>query len=126
MKAALYILGDADRVREHIERHLLAGELAELAKLSERLSSGLNNLTCAAEESLGAETIMAGGDDVLLRVRADVFSAKALETIARTFRSETGCTISFGVGADIAVAYLNLRRAKAGGGGTIVYPRGGE
>lgn len=120
MSEDIFILGDADRVREQIERQLLGGNLAGVAKLSAKLAAGIVNLVRAAEESLEAETIMSGGDDVLFRVSSDAYSLEALKEISRHFRSETGCTISFGVGNEVALAYLNLRRAKAVGGGTIV------
>jgi hypothetical protein len=62
---------------------------------------------------------MAGGDDVLFTTAAEKFDLSALEEIARSFSEHTACTISFGVGASPDEAYLNLRRAKASGGGTI-------
>jgi hypothetical protein len=120
MNADFYILGDADRVRERIERHLLAGDFASVTNLSASLTAGINNLAQAIGERLQADTIMAGGDDVLFRINPDAYSGEVLKEISKRFHSETGCTISFGVGNDIAVAYLNLRRAKAGGGNAIV------
>ena len=120
MSAHLYILGDADRVRDQIERQLLAGNLEGVAELSANLSAGLVNLVRAVEASLDAETIMAGGDDVIFRVRAEAYSTKILEAVSAQFLAEAGCTISFGVGDEVTLAYLNLRRAKAAGGGTVV------
>ncbi|MCY1060153.1 hypothetical protein [Nannocystis sp. SCPEA4] len=119
MTGVFYILGDADRVREQIERQLLTGHLEELARLSAVLTRELAALVASVEE-LGAKTIMAGGDDVLFQVPTSAYSFEALRTIAATFLSNTGCTISFGVGPEVELAYLNLRRAKAAGGGIIV------
>jgi hypothetical protein len=117
--SSLYILGDADRVRQHIDRELLASNLEAVTNFSAKLTQGLLDLARASEEFMSAETIMAGGDDVLFRVDANKYSQESLKQIADAFQQQTGCTISFGVGVSVALAYLNLRRAKAEGGGGI-------
>ena len=115
----LYILGDVDRVREHIDRELLASNLEAVTKFSTTLTRGLATLARASEELMGAEIIMVGGDDVLFRVGDRTYSKELLARIAKTFKEETDCTISFGVGTSVPVAYVNLRRAKAEGRGSI-------
>jgi hypothetical protein len=115
-----FILGDADRVRERIERHLLAGSFDALEELSRTLTVAIGALAQRIRDAYSAQIIMAGGDDVLLRLSKDRFSKADLEAIARQFASECGCTISFGVGADVTTAYVNLRRAKSNGGNAIV------
>lgn len=116
----LFIMGDADHVREQVERRLLGGTLSDLTDFSSGLTSALLLLVSSAEAELGAETIMAGGDNVLFRVRWNNYSRRTLDALGSIFHEKTGCTISFGVGEDIANAYVNLRRAKAAGGGAIV------
>lgn len=120
VRTRLYIFGDVDRVREQIDRQLLAGNVQEAAILSQKLTSGIANLARVAKKLLAAEVIMAGGDEVLLRVLCTEYSRHTLKSIAQAFNEETGCTISFGVHEDVALAYLNLRRAKANGGNTVV------
>lgn len=120
----LFILGDADRIRERVERYLLSSELALLSSFSERLAASITDLVRGAQESLGAEALMAGGDDILFRVSSTAYSRPALEALLARFRGTSGCTISFGVGADVQTAYLNLRRAKASGGDIIVDDEG--
>jgi hypothetical protein len=119
----LYVLGDGDRVRDHVERLLLSGKLQELSLFSGSLSAGLSALALQAETRLGAEVLMAGGDDLLLRVTRSTFSKAKLEELGAEFLRRTGCSISFGVGGDAESAYLNLRRAKAHGGGAVVCDR---
>jgi hypothetical protein len=116
----LFVLGDGDRIRSHLEKWLLAGDLEELATFSAALTTGISNLTSAAHEQLGARIIMAGGDDVLFQVKLEAFSISTLEKLSETFLQATGCTISFGVASDVEQAYLCLRKAKARGGGAIV------
>lgn len=123
VRTQLYVFGDVDRVREQIDRQLLAENLPEVARLSQCLTSGIINLASAAKECLSADIIMAGGDEVLFVVSYEHYSRCALQNVAREFTRETGCTISFGVAETVALAYLNLRRAKANGGNAIVGDR---
>lgn len=120
MNAHIYAIGDADRIRERIEHQLLSGNLDQMARFSAELTASFVELIQEVEKTLCAETIMAGGDDVLFRIARKNYSSNALKNILTHFQVRTGCTISFGVGHEITQAYLNLRRAKAGGGGTIV------
>src|ERR1044072_10010489 len=107
--ASVYVLGDVYRVREHIDRELLASNLDSVKSLSSVLTRGLSHVARASEELLRAETIMAGCDDVLLRVEKAWYSEEQLARIAEAFRAETSCTISFGIGETVPQAYLNLR-----------------
>jgi spermidine/putrescine-binding protein len=119
LTSTLYILGDADRVRQRVERALLSGDLVQLGTFSAALTAAI---ACIAErmiQHLSAQVIMAGGDDLLLTVPAGTFDVDILEGLSRDFADETGCTISFGVGTTVEEAYLHLRMAKASGGGTI-------
>src|ERR1700752_1744233 len=115
----VYVLGDVDRVREHIDRELLASNLESLRSFSSALTRGLAHIARTSEKLMRAETIMAGGDDVLFEVQKAWYSEEMLVRIAEAFRAETGCTISFGIGETVPKAYLNSRRAKAAGGGQI-------
>jgi minimal CRISPR polymerase domain len=115
----VYVLGDADRIRERIEGYLLGDTPAEVRTFSERLAGGLREFVRSAEILLNADVLMAGGDDVLLCVKPASYSRHTLEELAKTFCQATGCTISLGVGSEVSTAYLNLRRAKAAGGGVI-------
>jgi hypothetical protein len=115
----LYVLGDADRVREKVEALLFANDLAALATFSQTLTQAVSTLVREMGERLGARTVMAGGDDVLFTVSEDRFDLGALHLLSKSFTNTTGCSISFGVGTSLEAAYLNLRRAKAAGGGIV-------
>lgn len=119
MSATVYILGDADKVRQRVEGALLAHDFDGLAKFSADLTAAVSLIARRTVEILSAEIVMAGGDDLLLVTSADQFDSDALGRLARSFADETGCTISFGVGSTVEEAYLRLRRAKASGGGAI-------
>lgn len=115
----LYVLGDADRVREKVEAALFGNDLAALSAFSETLTSAIATLVHDMEKRFGARTVMAGGDDVLFTVDVARFDRDVLAQFAKAFICATGCSISFGVGASPETAYLNLRRAKATGGGIV-------
>ncbi len=119
MTSTLYILGDADRVRQRVERALLSGNLVELGKFSAALTAAIALIAERMIQRLSAQVVMAGGDDLLLTVAAGTFDVDILEGLSRDFADETGCTISFGVGKTVEEAYLHLRMAKASGGGAI-------
>jgi hypothetical protein len=116
----VFILGDADRVREHIERALLNGNFESASSFSKSLMNALATLVGEIERIPGSSTILAGGDDVCFRLPEAKYDAKALALISQRFFAASSCNISFGVGRSIEAAYLNLRRAKALGGGQIV------
>jgi hypothetical protein len=116
----VFILGDADRVREQIERALLEGRLEEASQFSRNLTEAVRTLVSEVEQSLDASTIVAGGDDVCFRVPRERYNSSKLTEIARRFAAISSCKISFGVGLTIEGAYVNLRRAKAHGGDRIV------
>jgi len=120
MTNRVYVLGDADRVRERLEGYLLGDRPADVRTFSQQLSEGLADFVRSAQVLFGADILMAGGDDVLLSVEDGLYSRRTLEQLVRAFSEKTGCTISLGVGNDVSTAYLNLRRAKAAGGGGVV------
>jgi len=113
MTTYIFLLGDADRVRDGIDQRLLSGQLAELKEFSTNLTRGIAELVDMFQSEMDAEVIMAGGDDVLLQVSVDLYSVHKHLNICSNFRNTTGCNISFGVSRNLSQAYLNLRRAKS-------------
>lgn len=116
----LFIYGDADQVRLRVERHLLGRDFDQLRAFSEKLSLAVTELARRAEKLLGAEVIIAGGDDILLRLQPESYSHETLTDLQNQFHQSTGCTISFGVGSQVEWSFVNLRKAKAMGGGLII------
>ena len=119
METQIFVLGDADHVREKIERALLACDLEEVSRFSNQLKISVQTLVRAMEDRLQAFTVMCGGDDVLFLVDRKFYIRAIVSDLATVFCQDSGCTMSFGVGDTIERAYVNLRRAKAGGGGLI-------
>ena len=119
----LYIFGDGDRVREKLEGFLLNQDLESLGSLSRRLSEGIRLIGDELSLRMGAEVVMAGGDDILLRVPVSKYGRELLEEVVGIYMEQTGLSISFGVGPTLEQAYLNLRRAKSSNSNKIVETR---
>jgi hypothetical protein len=115
-----FVLGDGDSIRQRVESLLLAGDLVALRSFSAAITSAIGQLALEASATMAADVIVAGGDDLLLRIPAESFNQVALAGMAVLFKEQTGCGISFGVASSLEGAYLNLRRAKARGGAVIV------
>jgi hypothetical protein len=115
----IFVLGDADKIRERVEAALFEGDLADLSAFSKSLTAAIGLIVDRMQQELSATVIMAGGDDVLFTLPSTSFDASKLGSISERFRMDTGCTMSFGVGVSIEDAYLCLRKAKALGGGTV-------
>lgn len=120
MSETVYILGDADRVRLHVESALFSNDLRALSRFSRNLTAAITSLARRLNEDLQAEIIMAGGDDLLVIASLKSFDLLKLREAGERFASDAGCSISFGVGSSVNEAYLGLRRAKSSGGGVVV------
>lgn len=118
--ATLYLLGDGDKIRDRIELCLFTNDLRSLHEFSRELKNSLELLAQQLSDIMGASVIMAGGDDLLASTDPNRYSRDQLAKLSQDYLARTGSTISFGVGPTIDAAYLNLRRAKATGGGKII------
>lgn len=120
----IFILGDADKIRERIETAIFDHDLQRLSAFSASLTSAIGTIVDRMRTQLLATVVMAGGDDVLFTLAKRDFDASVLADISAAFRAETGCTMSFGAGVSLEDAYLCLRRAKSSGGATITLGAG--
>ena len=119
-KKYIYIMGDGDNIRNRIEYYLLNSDFDKVTQFSKNLTECIDIIKGLAIRRMNAEIIYAGGDDVLFHIDKNHYQRSYLEEIMDIFLKNTGNTISFGVGENIEVAFLNLRRAKASGKGKIV------
>ncbi len=119
-ETSIVLLGDGDRVGAVLEELLLEGRFRELGCLSRTFARAIADIAARSRESLGAEVVVAGGDDLVLLVPSSRYDRGALQELASWFLDRTGRSISFGAGRTVEEAVLNLRRAKAVGGGRVV------
>lgn len=116
----VYALGDGDRVQGTVDRALLGGDLNAVAEVSRALTRAMELLAASANERDGWTVIFVGGDDILLEIAEADYDEGALQQLMSQFSDVTGGTMSFGVGASVEEAYVNLRRAKSNGTGVLV------
>ncbi len=107
-------------MREMIDNALFDGDLVRVKQLSQRITSAMKGLSEIAEGAEGWRVIFSGGDDICLTVELFAYREIIIQSLMRRFNELTGGTISFGVGASIESAYINLRRAKSRGRGILV------
>ena len=108
----IFVLGDGNQIRVKIESHLFKNELKKVKEVSENITVAINQLKKIAIRDLEAEIIMAGGDDLLIRVHKEKYDKRVLLKMSSTFQELTECSFSFGVGDTIEIAHSNLNKAK--------------
>jgi hypothetical protein len=119
----IYVIGDGDKVRDRLDALLFAGQMESLKQLSTSISEAVFAFARDAVASMGGDIVVAGGDDILLRVPPGTFDSDVLESLRRAFEQQTGGSFSIGAAPEIETAYLNLRRAKARGGNAMIVSR---
>ena len=116
----LYALGDGDRVRAMIENELLDGNLEEVKERSHKLTCAMQVLSDLVGQHPGWQVLFSGGDDICLVIEQGAYRDAIINGLMQQFQKLTGGTMSFGVGASMENAFLNLRRAKARGGNVLI------
>src|SRR2546421_5047236 len=109
----IYVLGDGNKIRDHIEYYLLRNELENLANLSKGISNAIQALKSFAISLMDAEVIMAEGDDILFRVEYTKYKHEHIQQLSEIFQKTSSCSISFGIGESVEEAYINLRKSKS-------------
>jgi len=120
MENPIFVLGDGDAIRNKVESYLLKGELERLGEFSLALTEAIFEIKESAISTMGASIVFAGGDDILFMVNSNEYHEEKIKALMEKFSKRTSCSISFGAGANIESAYINLRKAKACGKGILV------
>lgn len=105
-----YAFFDGDNVGNTIEILLLEGKVSEAQLLSDNINKAIQKIKKYLTDK--AEVILAGGDDVLIKVKDDELLAEKLTAVTKIFSTTTGLTISCGVDKDIEGAIYQLSIAK--------------
>lgn len=115
----VYVFADCDGVRRHMEGLLLSENIEKVRELSGRLDAAIKECGENARRLLGADVIVAGGDDIFLMIPKEHYDFELLETVITMVERRTDLFVSVGIGPSLAEAYINLARAKAVGGGRV-------
>ena len=113
---------DGDDVSSALELLLLNGDAEGARTYSESLLQASSAIRAHLSAVTGAEIILAGGDDLVVRLPGEsipVSVSGLIDRLRRDYRSTCGKTLSVGVGCDTREAVLNLRRAKLMGGNRV-------
>jgi len=108
---------DGDRIGKRIETLLIKGEIIDIGKFSNDISTALERISETIVQQ-GGKVIFCGGDSIMFQGQ---FENTFCEELLALFLKLTGCTASMGIGASSTDAYLALKLAKAEGGGKMVY-----
>lgn len=112
-----YMYLDGDGVGTKLHALMIKSELREAARLSETVTRVLRRIDALLRDA-GAEVIYAGGDNLFARGHPD---RMLLDRIVALFHSETGLTMSVGVGKTPSDAILAVVVAKSLGGGRLIW-----
>lgn len=113
MANSVFIIGDGDGIRKNIDRYLFNNELSRLTDFSASLTNSISEIALVAKQTMNAEIIYAGGDDIFFIVDLDDYQESKIQQLMNVFIEKTGCSISFGIGLSVQEAFINLRLAKA-------------
>jgi hypothetical protein len=86
VKAQLYLMGDGDDIREHIEFYLLNSDLNALTNFSKNLAKAINVIMELAVSRMDAEVIYAGGDEIFFRIDKDCYNRIFIEDMISIFQ----------------------------------------
>lgn len=105
-----YAFFDGDNVGNTIEILLLDGKILEAQALSNNINAAIQQIIKFLNGK--AEVILAGGDDILIKIMDDINMETTIKTISQMFLDITSLTISVGVDENIKGAIYQLYIAK--------------
>lgn len=117
----MYAYFDGDSIGDSIELLLLNGKVQEATKLSIQLNKAISQLKIELDNMLDMETILYGGDDLLIRYNNIAGHLSIIQTAMKNYFYCCGHCISCGGGDTLNVAMENLRRAKLMGRNHFIF-----
>ncbi|MCB9763189.1 MAG: mCpol domain-containing protein [Alphaproteobacteria bacterium] len=111
----LYLLADGDDVGSVLRLALLNNDLAKTREFHANVSAARRFVCSVIEDQMRGSVIFAGGDDVCAVVHEASVTPELLTHIQDEYQRLAGRTLSIGVGACPAEAYMALHRAKLSG-----------
>jgi hypothetical protein len=112
---SIYIAMDADDVGSQIELAILSGDVEKAKKVHDAVQCAITMMRADVASDSDLSLVFSGCDDVILRVKKEIYNITIAEKLRAAFRQTSGCTMSAGVGCTIESAFTNLRKAKLGG-----------
>lgn len=116
----MFIYFDGDDIGNHLELLLLDGKLEMANKFSQKVITAMSELQKSLKQISDVKIHLCGGDDLIGEFSKSVISVEDIELLRKKFESQSGVTISAGIGQTIEIALMNLRRAKLSGKNLLV------
>jgi hypothetical protein len=120
MSNLIYIRLDVDNVGDAIELALNCANFERANKIHLNIQREISKV----KETLlldNANILMIGSDDIMFSIYSNDMIGNLLSDICDYFKTNTGFTLSIGVGHNIFQALNNLKLAKLSGKNKIVY-----
>ncbi|PYP86598.1 MAG: hypothetical protein DMF61_13030 [Blastocatellia bacterium AA13] len=112
---------DGDNIGNTLDNLFNSGRIDDAKHLSESIKRAIFQIETLVRATDGAELIIAGGDDVLVKFDSEKSGPEYLQAISDLFTKYTGLSMSCGVGNNLNQAIGNLMLAKQNKG-TTKYP----
>jgi len=109
----IYILGDGDNIGKLLDRYVFSHNFEGSLNLSQNVNRVIQVMKCYAEETMKAQIIAAGGDDLMLCVSEANYNHDQVNKLAQLFETQVDSTFSIGVGRTFNDAAIGLRKSKA-------------
>lgn len=118
----VFISADGDNMGAKVAKAILANDAESAKKVSQSIIRGELGFVKEAKKRMSAEVIIAGGDDILLKVPAKQFNVQAIDWLRSSYpRATSGGTITVGIGNDMIQSHKALVVGKSTGKNKAVY-----
>ena len=115
MNEKIYIRLDVDNVGEKIELNLLNNEFEKAQDIHDCIQLNIRKTLEKIKEFSSKSLLMVGCDDILFSINKIDFDINFFESLRKNFHTQTGLTISIGIGITVQDSLFNLRIAKLSG-----------
>lgn len=115
----LYAFFDGDNIGPTVEILLTENRIAEAVEFSENIKSAMLEIENLLVSTDGINTLIIGGDDIVIQFDPSKQNIDFLENIRNIFKHRTGNSMSCGVGSSMQESIWNLHIAKLYGKNTI-------
>jgi hypothetical protein len=121
IKEYAFLACDGDATGSHVAKLVFQGKIKEAHKMSQIINVAGNAVVHHLEVEHGAEAIIQGGDDILVKIPSDRWQDSIVDHIRDLFHEYTGFTLSAGLGDTPQEAVKSLVIAKDTGKDRAVY-----
>jgi len=120
MNRKVYIRIDVDNAGDEIELALMNSDYKKAQSVHYKIQENINLVLNKIKVNDSIVILMTGCDDILFSIEKKDYELQFLEKLKKDFLSNSGFSLSIGVGNSIKECMLNLRIAKISGKDKII------